>query len=82
MKVDERYKGKTIRQLSSQMAHVSPDVNEQLEAMFNNDQPDEFYAGLLSGFASSEVLLRNGYAHLIPHMIAFVAQKVEKKEIV
>lgn len=83
MKLDTRYSGKIIRHFAAQMrGNVAPEVLQQLEEMFANDQPDEFYAGLLSGLVSAEVLKNANQSHLTPLIIGFIADRLEKKEIV
>ncbi len=82
MQVDQRYSGMAIRKFAGMLNRADPEVVAQLEAMFDNNQSDEFYLGLLSGLASSEVLLRHGRHRLIPLLVAFVAERIEKREVI
>jgi hypothetical protein len=82
VKVDERYSGKMIRRFSSYLDKLPVESRLQLETLFTNGQSDEFYAGLLSGFAASEVLLRHNQQHLLQALVAFVASKLESKEVI
>lgn len=82
MQIDYRHNHKEIRQFASQMERVMPHVRKQLEGMFNNDQPDEFYVGLLTGLASSLVMTKNNMSEYLPVLVSFIAERIEKKEIV
>jgi hypothetical protein len=82
VKVDERYTGKMIRHFSSYMDNLPTESRLQLETLFTDDQSDEFYAGLLSGLAAAETLRRHDQQHLLQALVAFVASKLEAKEVI
>jgi hypothetical protein len=81
MKIDERQKGQAVRRFSAQMQDVPEHILTELEAMFNNDQPDDFYAGLLSGLVAAEVLRKHDRGQYVPLLIAFLCHKLEQREI-
>lgn len=53
----------------------------RLAGLFNDDQSDEFYMGLLSGLSSALALLQQGAAGYLPLIVAAAAEKVEKREV-
>ncbi len=82
MKIDARYHGAAIRNFASRMADADPEVRRELEIMFNDDQSDEFYAGLLAGLANAQVLIVKGKFKYLPLIVSFISEKLEKKEII
>lgn len=78
MIIDERYEKDRIVQFASQMEFIEPKIQKQLEAMFVGTETDEFYAGLLSGFATALTLVQSKNDQYLPVMLAFLASKVRK----
>lgn len=81
MIVDEPTSTASLRQFASQVCHTPKSVRQSFENMFKGDQSDDFYRGLLAGLAASHVLNTNSLSGHVPHLIAFVAEKMEQKEI-
>ncbi len=79
MTIDERYTQEAVSHFAAQMEHVEPRHQVALEKCFNDDQFEEFYAGLISGLAAAQVLLEAKQPHMIAVFLAFVASKVEAK---
>jgi len=82
MKIDHRFSSKTIRRFSAKGQRLPPHVREELDKMFNFDQPDEFYAGLATGLGVAQILMGAGKAQLIPLLVAYLSTRMEQKEII
>ncbi len=82
MKIDQRYSLKAVRRFANELDKVPKHLRDELHAMFNRDQSDEFYAGLLAGLAGAEVLARRGLGHYLSLMIGAVSEELVRKEIV
>lgn len=55
-KVDHNYK-QEIAPIVAQLEQIEPASLENVKRAFNNDQPEEFYEGLLSGYVGVISLL-------------------------
>lgn len=83
MIIDQRVDGKLVDQFAGQFgATVSPSSRQRFEDMFQGDQTDEFYAGLLAGLAAAQNLIQNGFTDYVAPTVAFVAHKNRQREIV
>lgn len=81
--IDERPLGQSLRQFASQLEHVSPQLVAIFRENFKGDQPPEFYAGLVTGLAAAyNVAVVAKMPHQLGSLLAFVADQVEKKELV
>jgi hypothetical protein len=81
MQIDGQYNAKSVRQIATAMREAIPECRAELESMFRGDQTDDFYRGLFAGYVNSHALLKVGKPHLIKMIIAFLAERMEQKEI-
>ncbi len=82
MIIDRKQTIQEIRQFASQMTHVPETQKTQLEAAFNGDQSPEFYKGLLAGLGVAYSLVETNNVGWLGPFVAFVADHIERKELV
>lgn len=83
--IDERMDYPRIQQFASQVANLSNRLETELAANFEGNQTDDFYFGLLTGFAHSLAVLQNeelGAADkqsLLGAIVAFVSDRIARR---
>jgi hypothetical protein len=80
--IDRPHTGKELRQFASQLKNVPPELIAQLEEGFSGDQSPEFYAGLLAGIGVAYTFVEGGCGNYLGPLVAFVADQIERKELV
>src|SRR4051812_40789523 len=74
--------GLVYREFAKQIENVPAGMREEMESCFIGDKSNDFYRGLLAGFAASHQMVDKGYtAEHIGCIIAFICDKMAKKEI-
>ena len=53
MILDDPIADESVQNFAAQLEHVEPVIVSQLRSLLRGDQPDEFYKGLLAGFAGA-----------------------------
>lgn len=81
MIVDERVPRGCVREWARQLRELPPAAIAGVNNCFRFDQPDDFYAGLLAGLSACESIRQAGQPHLIPALVAIVADVCDRKEL-
>lgn len=58
--IDERIDYSRVQQFASQVTNLSNRLRTELDENFEGDKSDDFYFGLLAGFANSLSVFQNG----------------------
>jgi len=82
MVIDKTQSTAQLRQFAAQVSRLAPEEITQFESMWDGNQSDEFYLGLVAGLAVATAMLQGNCALHIPRATAFVADRMAKKEIV
>ena len=83
--IDERIEYHRIQQFASQVSNLSNRLNTELTDHFSGTESDDFYFGLVAGFANSLSVLQNEELYevdknsLLGAIVAFVSDKIAKK---
>lgn len=77
MIIDERVDGARVRQFSGEMRKLSEENVAMLESLWRGDQTD----GLLAGMATAHQLAKSDMTEHLGLLVAFVANKMEQREI-
>lgn len=83
--IDERIEYARVQQFASQVSNISNRLSLELEENFAGDQADEFYLGLLAGYANSLAIDQNAElsgedkTSLLGAIVATVADKIAKR---
>ena len=80
MMIDARVTRAQRQQFASVTKDVPPEILAHFRQHFNNDQPDEFYVGLLSGLTTAVTLYNSGLCSYLPGILAFVSDRCEQAE--
>lgn len=80
--LDEPMTPKQMREYAQQIGQVDPALREFFQDKWNGDQTNDFYKGLLTGFAVILTLMKSGLAEYVPVATAFVADRLAEKEVV
>ncbi len=80
--VDHKHSGQEIRTFASKLPAIVDPSDFAKVVQFNGDQTPDFYYGLLSGLAAAYALAANHLPAMIGPTIAFVADQIERREIV
>ena len=59
-KIDERIDYHRIQQFAGQITNLSNRLRTELDENFSGDKSDDFYFGLVAGFANSLSVMQNG----------------------
>lgn len=78
--IDKNPTGQQIRQFASQASYIHPELIKHM--VFEGDKSDEFYKGLLCGLCVAYSFQQGGGGNFIGQVIAFIADQMEKKEII
>lgn len=79
--IDDAISAAVMRQFASQRFATLKPVTNAFKGMYKGDKSDEFYRGLLAGLTTAHVMNTNGLQEQVPHLMAFLAGEMEKKEI-
>jgi hypothetical protein len=84
--IDERYDAQRVRQFASQARFLRDDERKLYEEHFTDQGSDDFNAGLLAGLAAAHQLVQSVASsseqqNYIAHMIAFVAERIERRAL-
>lgn len=83
--IDERIEYGRVQQFASQVSNISNRLTHELAENFSDDQSDEFYLGLLAGYANSLAVDQNAElsdsdkTSLLGAIVATVADKIAKR---
>ena len=83
--IDEEIDYSRIQQFASQVGNISNRLSTELEQNFSGDQSDEFYSGLLAGFANSLAVFQNSEMteidkkSLLGAIVAFTSDRIAKR---
>lgn len=83
--IDERIDYQRIQQFATQVTNISNRLHTELEENFDGEETDDFYFGLVAGFANSLSISQNeelsdvDKQSLVGAIVAFVADKIAKR---
>ncbi len=83
--IDERVDYARVQQFAAEMQHVSPRVRDEFAASFDGGEPDDFYHGLLTGYANAYVLMSSDELTLeekknyLAALVAFVSDNMARR---
>ncbi|MEE2642305.1 MAG: hypothetical protein VX768_16865 [Planctomycetota bacterium] len=83
--IDEKIDYPRLQQFASQVSNLSKRLSSELEANYTGDQTDEFYQGLLAGFANSLSVFQNvelseeDKQSLLGALVAFVSDRIARR---
>lgn len=83
--IDERIDYARVQQFASQVSNISNRLSRELEENLTDAQSDDFYLGLLAGYANSLAVNQNDElsdedkSSLLGAIVATVADKIAKR---
>ena len=83
--IDERVDYQRIQQFASQISNLSKRLETELAENFTGDESDDFYAGLVAGFANSLSVFQNlelsetDKSSLIGAIVAFISDHIARR---
>jgi hypothetical protein len=80
---DRRYPRPLVSKFARELAKIPPEIVEVIRSKYDLDQEDVFYEGLLAGLAAAYATIQAGLPlDVVGAHIAFVADMIERKEVV
>ncbi|HLC48873.1 MAG TPA: hypothetical protein VJI96_00605 [Candidatus Andersenbacteria bacterium] len=80
--IDKRTEYPKIQQFATQIEYANPDLLNQLNQAFQGEETDEFYGGLLTGYANAYALITSDLSDktaILGFLVAFIADKVARR---
>jgi hypothetical protein len=80
MFLDDSYGYKAIQKFASEISSIDTNEKEFLEEHFHDDKSNDFYLGLMTGYANSYSLIKeNVKLAEFEKVISFLADKIAKR---
>jgi len=83
--IDERIDYQRIQQFASQVSNLSKRLDTELAENYSGDQSDDFYFGLVAGFANSLSVFQNedlsdkDKESLLGAIVAFISDRMARR---
>lgn len=83
--IDEQIEYSRVQQFATQIQNIAPELRDEYESHFSNKESDDFYLGLLAGYANAYVLATSDELdadekkQYLGALVAFVADKMASR---